>query len=131
MPTNVCVPFFKPGADVTGYLTANLGGKTFVACTTTSRGGQPHIAQAAAGAAAFGVLGHDGVTGQYIHVNVGGIVPVLAGTGGVVAGQEVMVGAGGTAVPHTVATAPAKNVPVGYVVAGATAGNAAAIKLYG
>lgn len=129
MPTNVCVPFFKPGQDVTGYLTANIGGKTCVATTgTLSRGGQPRIVTATAGAAIFGVLGHDGVTGEYIHVNVGGIVPIKTGQD-VVTGTEVMVGTGGTVVPYT--QTPATNRPVGYVVAGATSGNAAAVKLYG
>lgn len=125
MPTNVCVPFFKPGQDVTGYLTANLGGKTLVAAVAGGRGGQPHIGLPAAGAAVLGVLGHDGVTGQYVHVNVGGVVPVLAGTGGVTEGTQVETDAAGRVVPRTTGVA------VGYCVAGATAGNAAAIKLYG
>lgn len=130
MPTNVCVPFFKPGQDITGYLTVDLGGKTLVAAVAGGRGGQPHIGLPAAGAAVMGVLGHDGVAGQYVHVNSGGVVPVIAGAD-VTAGTEVMTNAAGHVVPHTVATAPAKNVPVGYVVAGATSGNAAAVKLYG
>lgn len=125
MPTNVCVPFFKPGQDVTGYLTTNVGGKTCVATTgTLSRGGQPRITTAAPGAAIFGVLGHDGVTGEYIHVNVGGIVPILTAAD-VTTGTEVQVGAGGAVIPL------AAGRPVGYVVAGAASGNAAAVKLYG
>ena len=126
MPTNVTVPFFKPGQDITGYLTVDLPGKTLVAAVAGVgvRGGQPHIGLPAAGAPVMGVLGRDGVTGEYIHVNVGGVVPILAGAD-VVEGTQVETNAAGRVIPR------ATGVAIGYVIAGATAGNAAAVKLYG
>lgn len=126
MPTNVTVPFFKPGQDITGYLTAGLSGKTCVAAVSGVgvRGGQPHIGLPAAGAPILGVLGRDGVTGEYVHVNVGGVVPITAGAD-VATGTQVETNAAGQVVPRTTGVA------IGYVIAGATAGNAAAVKLYG
>ena len=124
MPTNVTVPFFKPGQDITGRLTATLSGKTFVAAVPGGRGSQPYIGLPAAGAAVFGVLGYDGVDGQFIHVNVAGVVPVTAGAD-VTAGTQVQTNALGQAVPHTTGVA------VGYALANAASGNAVPVKLYG
>lgn len=122
MPTNPCVPFFKPGQDITGYLTTDIGGKRFVAPVAGGRGAQPHIGVAPAGAAPCGVLGHDGVTGDYVHFNVGGEVPVVAGAD-ITAGTRVEVGAGGTAVPL------AAGVPCGIAMANAANGGAVPVLL--
>lgn len=124
MPTNQAVPFFKPGHDVTGYLTAPLSGKRLVATTTGSRGSQPYIAYPKDGGPVFGVLAYDGVAGDTITVFVGGVVPIIAGAD-VTAGTQVQAKADGTIVPLT------DGVPVGYVVAAATTGKSAAVKLYG
>lgn len=124
MPQNVTVPFFKPGQDVTGYVAddAGVNGRHFVAPVAGGRGGQPHIGPAGAGVSPLGVAGHDQLQGQYVHVNVGGIVPVIAGAD-VTAGQSVEVGAGGTAVPL------ASGVRVGLAVGNAPAGTAVPVKL--
>lgn len=125
MPTNECRPFFKPGQDITGYLTTNIGGKLFVAPVAGGRGSQPHVGIAPAGSAPCGVLGHDGLLGEYVHFNVGGTVPVVAGAD-ITAGTRVEVGPGGTAIPWggTVAT-----VPVGLATANASNGGAVPVQL--
>lgn len=129
MPSNVCVPFFKPGQDVTGYLTENIGGKRFVAPAVGGRGSQPHIRIAPAGALPAGVLGHDGSLGDFIHFNIGGTVPVVAGAD-IVAGTPVMVGAGGAAVPWAAsATAGVTNWVAGLATANAAAGGAVPVQL--
>lgn len=125
MPTNELVPFFKPGENVTGYLTVALSGKTLVACVPGGRGGQPHIAKPAAGSRVFGALGHDGIAGESVHVNVGGIVPVVAAAD-IAAGKEVATNADG----HITVLA-AGQVAVGYAVASGASGSAVPIKLYG
>lgn len=124
MPTNEARPFFKPGHDITGYLTDTLGGKRLVATTTGSRGSQPYIAYPKDGGPVLGVLAYDGVKGDTIVVFSGGVVPVIAGAD-VTAGTQVQAKADGTIVPL------ASGVPVGYVVAAATTGKSAAVKLYG
>ena len=124
MATNQCYPFFKPGQDVSGYYSAPAGGKRFVSTETGGRGSQPHTKIATAAGPVFGVSSQDAVAGDTHVVFVGGIVPVIAGDN-LTPDTQVEVGADGTAVPHTTGVA------VGYVVAGATTGNAAAVKLYG
>ena len=124
MATNQCVPFFKPGQDVSGYYPAPAGGKRFVSTATGGRGSQPYTQIAPAAGPVFGVSSQDAVAGDTHLVFVGGIVPVIAGAN-LSPNTQVEVGADGTAVPLTTGVA------VGYVVAGATTGNAAAIKLYG
>lgn len=130
MPTNICVPFFKPGQNVSGYLTADRGGKTLVASVAGGRGGQPHVGAPAAGGAVLGALGHDGVLGDVVDVNVGGIVPVIAGAD-ITAGQALMANAAGHVVPYAVATAPAFNVIIGHATAPGANGTAVPVKLYG
>lgn len=126
MPSNVCVPFFKPGQDVTGRVTTTaVTGKRFVAPVAGGRGGQPYISPAAAGVMPMGVAGHDQEVGSYVHVNIGGTVPVVCGAD-IAAGARVAVGAGGTAVPYTDAMTQA---PVGLCWSGAVAGAAAPIQL--
>lgn len=122
MPANVTVPFFKPGQDITGFCAQAVSAKHFVAPVAGGRGGQPHIAPAAAGGPALGVAGHDQLADLYVHVNVGGVVPVVAGAD-VTAGQYVEVGTGGTVVPL------AAGQRVGLVIDGGAAGTAVAVKL--
>lgn len=122
MPTNETRPFFKPGQDVTGFLTEVIDAKLFVAPVAGGRGSQPHIGIATAGGPACGVLGHNGVVGDFIHFNVGGTVPVTAGAD-IVAGTRVQVGPGGTAVPYTT------GVPVGLATASAASGGAVPVQL--
>lgn len=125
MPTNITTPFFKPGADITGRVgpDAPVKGKHFVVPVAGGRGGQPWIGPAGAGSYPMGVAGHDQVVGDYVHVNVGGVVPVVTG-GDVVAGAAVAVGAGGTAV-----TAGAGAQVVGLAIASAANGQAVPVHL--
>ena len=125
MPTNECRPFFKPGQDVTGYLTVPIDAKLFVAPVPGGRGSQPHIGIAPTGSAPCGVLGHDGVAGDFIHFNVGGTVPVTAGAD-IVAGTRVQVGPGGTAIPWDGTLAA---VPAGVATASAASGGAVPVQL--
>lgn len=124
MPANPCVPFFKPGQNVTGIPDVDVFGKRAVAATALGRGGQPHIALPAAGAPIFGIVGHDAVAGQEVHVNVGGIVPVLAAAD-CAAGIQVEINAGGYVIPR------ATGVAVGYTTAPGASGTAVPVKLYG
>lgn len=130
MPTNVCTPFFKPGQNVTGYPTADIAGKTLVMPVDGGRGGLPSVATATAGAPCLGVAGRDVAAAEELHVNVGGIVPVLAGAD-IVAGTLLMSNATGRVVPYAVATAPAHNSIVGYATASGANGTAVPVKLYG
>lgn len=126
MPTNINVPFFKPGQDITGYVAeVAIGGKRFVSPVSGGRGGQPHIGPTPAGAAAMGVAGHDQEPGLYVHVNVGGTVPVTTGAD-ITAGTRVQAGAGGTAVPYV---AGADNVVLGLATADAVSGAAVPVQL--
>lgn len=126
MPTNINVPFFKPGQDVTGYVsTTPVGGKRFVVPLSGGRGGQPHIGPAAAGSAAMGVGGHDQDPGLYVHVNVGGTVPVVTGED-ITAGTRIASGANGVAVAYT---DPATQVVLGLATADAANGQSVPVQL--
>lgn len=124
MPTNVCTPFFKPGHNVTGYPTAAIAGKTCVGAVDGGRGGLPSVATAPAGAPILGVAGKDAAVAEELHINVGGIVPVLAAAD-ITAGTQVEVGTGGRIIPH------ATGVAVGYATASGANGTAVPVKLYG
>jgi hypothetical protein len=122
MPTNECVPFFKPGQDITGILSADLGGKRFVVPVPGGRGGQPHIGYPTAGGPACGVLGHDGVEGQAVHYNVGGTLPVVAAVD-ITAGTLVESDAEGRAIPL------ATGRPLGLATSNAVAGGSVSVQL--
>lgn len=125
MPANPCVPFFKPGHNVTGIPDVAVYGKRAVSATAEGRGGQPHIALPTARGPIFGVVGHDAIAGQEVHVHIGGIVPVLS-SADVAANQQVEIDALGYVRPLA-----AGGVAVGYAVAPGASGTAVPVKLYG
>ena len=124
MPINDCVPFFKPGQDVTGNLSVSMPAKHCVRSVSGGRGGLTHIGRPGAGEAILGVLGRDGILGENRHVLVGGIVPIVT-SADVKAGDQLEVTATGTVIPRTTGIA------VGYATADAASGGAVPTKLYG
>lgn len=96
---NDCIPFFRPGADLTGTPTAAVVGKRFVALSGNKQtDGTYSIAPAAAGGRVLGVAAWDGAIGSKVSVISGSgfIVPVTA-DGAIAAGAEVEVGTAGKA----------------------------------
>lgn len=111
--TNLCTPYYEPGARVTGRaFGAPVVGKRFVAIAAKkdpgsagldagATGGNINIAPAAANDAKyFGVAEHDAAIGKTTAVlrGSGFIVPVTAGAA-ITAGQKLAVGALGKAIP--------------------------------
>lgn len=123
MPSNVCVPHFKHGVDVTGTVTgAPVVGKTFVEFADGGRPGAPTIKTAAAGSYPAGVVAHDQVVGGYVHFLAGGIVPVVAGED-LTFNTRVQIGADGKVVPLTT------GIQVGVTTVNAIAGADVAVRL--
>lgn len=129
---NDCIPYKKPGEDVTAQVTAAVVGKRFVAISaartsgpglaTTAEGSNYRVATCGAGGRAIGVAKYDQATvGGKVGVIRGGIVPVTAG-GTVTAGQDVMSDATGQAVTWTSAASEA-NKRLGTAMNDATVGN--------
>jgi hypothetical protein len=77
----------------------NAGYRRFVGVTNVSGKGKIDLAGAAA--RAVGVLLSKPVVDQPGRVGINGIVPVEAGVGGIVAGGEVSVGAGGLGIAQS------------------------------
>lgn len=129
-----CIPYKKPGEDITAKAGAAITGKRFVLPSANRTGGgggglstaldNVYVVQhATAAGAALGVSAQTAASGSLVGVICGGIVPVTAG-GTIDAGDEVEVGAAGVAV--TLASGKA----VGICMTGATNGNDAEIYLY-
>lgn len=138
--SNSCVPYYRPGQDVTVQATAAITGKRFVQITadrqagpllnTSSTGGNIMAglpsASGAAGAAkaCFGVASADCAVGDKVTtIRRGAIAPVTA-AGTIVAGAQVEVAADGRVVTL------AAGIAVGMCVSGATSGNDAQIDIY-
>lgn len=100
MPANEAIPYFEDGDRLTGHCTATVRGKRFVVVSgNLQTDNNIAVAEAGAGAAAFGVAGYDGATGAKIPVITGNqVVPVLAGAA-LTAGQQVQSDAAGRAIP--------------------------------
>ena len=115
---NECAPLFRPGQSVTATATANVTGKRFVGVSATrdATTGLIKVAHATQAGKAFGVASRDIANGADGTILRGGIVPVEAG-GNVSAGNQVEVGANGTAV------ALSSGVAVGTAVEDGTSGN--------
>lgn len=136
MPVNECIPYYKPGKDVTAKAAAALTGKRLCVISAnrtsgpglsaTAEGSVYQVNVCGAGAKAFGVTPYDVASGELHNVIRGGIVPITAG-GTVTAGQQVESDATGRVITWggTVATQP-----IGICTTGATVGNDAEVALY-
>lgn len=133
MPDNVCTPFHMT-SDLTFRATAAVTGKRFVAPSGNRTGGPGlstdlenvyRMAHCPAGERSFGVSKYDVPIDEEggAYGTPGRIVPVTA-TGAIAAGDEVEVGANGTA------TLLAAGVAVGLAMTAAVDGGDAEIKLY-
>ena len=135
MPTNVCMPYYEPGARLTADATAAVTGKRFVVISAdrlsgpglnnATDGGNIRVAPAGAGVRALGVAEYDAGTGTKVGViaTPGTVVPVTAG-GAIAAGAEVQCDATGQAI--TLAAGKA----LGLCLSAAAGGADAQIKLY-
>lgn len=129
---NDCIPYKRPGQDITAKATAAITGKTFVRVSgnrtsgpglaATAEGSVYQMAPCGAGLRAHGVAAWDAANGEQFNVIVAGVVPVTAGAA-ITAGQEVEVDAAGKAIPL------ASGKAVGVAMSGASSGQDAEIML--
>jgi len=96
---NECIPYYRPGQDVTANTTTAVTGKTFVDWTTAWITNIGYVGTATAAGKVAGVAAYDAPTNSRVAVirGKGQIVPVTA-AGTIAAGAEVEVGAGGKVV---------------------------------
>lgn len=96
---NECIPYYRPGQDVTALTTTAVVGKTFVDWTTAWTTNLGSVGTAAAGGKVAGVAAYDAPITSRVAVirGKGQIVPVTAGAA-ITAGAEVEVGTGGKVV---------------------------------
>lgn len=125
-----CVERYSHSDDITVYATAGITEATFVKISGTRRGRADGSIYSAATADAagltFGVAKETVLTGQPVGTHgPGKIVPVLVGTGGVVAGTEGQVGTGGTVVTY------ASGIKACAILTTAAAGAYADCRIYG
>lgn len=113
MALNECIPFYEPGADLTGHVTQSGGvvGCRFAAIDATGEGhptrtvtdatdgGNLPVKYPAAGGATVGVFGYDAAQGRKVKLvrGPGKVVPILC-DGALAAGAEVEADATGRAV---------------------------------
>lgn len=91
------VPLYKPGQAITLQASA-----TITAGQLVSVSGSGTVApSSAADAAWLGVAAYDAASGDKVTIFCGGTQKIVAGTGGITAGQLVHAGASGTVVTHT------------------------------
>jgi hypothetical protein len=96
MPTDIMIPYFDDGDNVTAYTTAPVVGKTFVDISGNLYTDLTFsVATAAAGSKGFGVAEYDAATGQWVGIVRKGIVPITCTAVALVAGVEVEIGANG------------------------------------
>ena len=116
-------PRYAPGAAQTWTASAAITGGQLLIVS-----GSGTVAPASGASAAYiGVAGNDAASGAPVQVYTGGVQRIVAGTGGVTAGQTVEAAAGGTVVTHTNGTNDG-NI-VGLAVTTATATNVAYIQM--
>jgi Uncharacterized conserved protein (DUF2190) len=96
---NECIPYYRPGQDVTALTTTAVVGKTFVDWTTAWTTNLGSVGTAAGAGKVAGVAAYDAPNNSKVAVirGKGQIVPVTAG-GTIAAGAEVEVGTGGKVV---------------------------------
>lgn len=148
---NECIPYYEPGTripasvktgkTVTGKRFVVVGADTqnpFEGLNTGTSGGNVQIEHAAAKAlSVLGVSSHDAAAGDKVTVLREMVVPVEAG-GNITAGEQIGVGANGTAVKAELSSeaeikegkGPYKVPPVGYALNSAEAEDDVAVALY-
>src|SRR5205085_10299052 len=106
MHANECRPSYRPGRDISCYVTSTVTGKRLVAIAgnrqagpglnTSTSGGNYSVAPAGDGVKGFGVAVYDGAVGDIIPVisGPGTAVPVTA-SANITAGAEVEITSGG------------------------------------
>lgn len=96
---NECIPYFRPGQDVTAVTTTTVTGKTFVDWTAAWTTNLGSVGTATAAGKVAGVAAYDAASGARVAVirGKGQIVPVTAGAV-IAALAEVEVGTGGKVV---------------------------------
>jgi hypothetical protein len=134
---NECIPFYKPGEDITAQAGAAVVGKTFAKISANRQsgptepantavvptdGGNYLVVQCTAAARAIGVFAYDAASGDKVKVIRGGIVPVTAGAT-ITFGQEVECDAAGKAIPFSA------GIKLGVAMTGASAAGDAEIAL--
>lgn len=117
------LPLYEDGDAITSAASA-----TITAGQLVSVSGSGTVAPSgAADAPWLGVAGFDAASGDKLTVYTGGVQRIVAGTGGVTAGQLVHAGASGTVVAHTNGTNDYDI--VGVALTTATATNLVEVKL--
>lgn len=77
--TNDAIPFFDPGATITGHVTAAVTGKRFVRISGARTDGNVSVAPANAGADIFGVAAADAPVGSKVTIlRPTAVVPVTS-----------------------------------------------------
>lgn len=96
---NECIPYYRPGQDITAQTTTAVVGKTFVDWTTAWTTNYGSVGTATAAGKVAGVAAYDAPNNSRVAVirGKGQIVPVTAGAT-ITAGAEVEVGTGGKVV---------------------------------
>lgn len=88
------VPLFKPGASLTYAASATITAGQLLEVTGSGTVGPA----GAASLKSVGVAAFDAVSGDKVTIHAGGVQKIIAGTGGVTAGDIVAAGAAGTVV---------------------------------
>jgi hypothetical protein len=104
---NDCIPYKRPGEDISAKATAAVAGKRFVKVSgartsgpglaATAEGSVYQAAQCVAGDRAIGVSAWDAALNEIFTIIIGGIVPVTSGAA-ITAGAEVQADANGKAI---------------------------------
>lgn len=96
---NECIPYYRPGLDITALTTTAVTGKTFVDWTAAWTTNLGSVGTATAAGKIAGVAAFDAATNSRVAIlrGKGQIVPVTAG-GVIAALAEVEVGSGGKVV---------------------------------
>ena len=116
-------PRYMPGAAQTWTASASISAGQLLVVS-----GSGTVAPSSAASGAFlGVAGNDAASGGTVTVYTGGVQKIVAGTGGVTAGNTVEAAASGTVVAHTNGTNDS-NI-VGVAITTATATNVAYIQM--